>query len=157
MYLLPPIRSWEAGFWYHVDGVVSTEPRVCALGTLWTSQPNLTRLEQKSYPCDLESIFSRLGDRGEFQTLDIIGNENPSHLGYRRVRTALDIFELQRPGGRHFCLVQPPMWESWKDLLRRNETGRFLEPLLKAGLRHLFLALDYLHSKCKLVHTGMPY
>lgn len=100
-------------------------------------------------------VYTR--DRGhedEFQMLEAIGKTNPSHPGYRHVRTALDLFQLHRPGGDHSCLVQRPMWESWKDLLRRNGSGRFSEPLLKAGLKHLFMALDYLHSECKLVHTG---
>ncbi|KAG8408172.1 hypothetical protein J3459_018134 [Metarhizium acridum] len=95
------------------------------------------------------------GNQEEFQVLETLGKANPSHPGYRHVRAALDIFQLHRPGGDHYCLVQRPMWESWKHLLRRNPTGRFTEPLLKAGLRHLFSALDYLHSECKLVHTDI--
>lgn len=46
------------------------------------------------------------------------------------------------------------MWDSWRDLLLRNPTHRFTVELLKPGLKYLFLALDYLHSECKLVHTG---
>ncbi len=47
------------------------------------------------------------------------------------------------------------MWDSWKDLLTRNPSGRFSDVLLKGGLRHLLLALDYLHTECKLVHTDI--
>ena len=39
-------------------------------------------------------------------------------------------------------------------MLLRNPAGRFSDALLKGGLQHLFLALDYLHTECKLVHTG---
>lgn len=46
------------------------------------------------------------------------------------------------------------MWDSFRDLLRRNPTHRFTPELLKAGLVQIFLALDYLHTECKLVHTG---
>lgn len=46
------------------------------------------------------------------------------------------------------------MWDSWRDLLLRNPTGRFSDALLKGGLQHLLRALDYLHTECKLVHTG---
>ncbi len=63
---------------------------------------------------------------------------------------------LRGQGGEHHSLVQQPMWDSWKDLLRRNPTHRFTEELLKAGLRHVLLGLDYLHSDCKLIHTGKP-
>lgn len=55
----------------------------------------------------------------------------------------------------HHCLVQEPMWDSWKDLLRRNPAGRFTENLLKAGLQQVLLALDFLHTECKLVHTDI--
>ena len=49
------------------------------------------------------------------------------------------------------------MWESFKDLLCRNPSHRFTEDLLKSGLMQIFLALDYLHTECKLVHTGKRY
>jgi len=49
------------------------------------------------------------------------------------------------------------MWESFRDLLYRNPNHRFTEDLLKSGLMQIFLALDYLHTECKLVHTGNTY
>jgi hypothetical protein len=64
------------------------------------------------------------------------------------------MFTIPGAGGGHKCLVQMPMWDSFKDLLYRNSTHRFTEELLKTGLAQIFLALDYLHSECKLVHTG---
>lgn len=73
------------------------------------------------------------------------------------------MFMLRSPyvaaGGRgmieHYCLVQKPMWDSWKDLLRRNPAERFSETLLKAGLQQVLLALDFLHTECHLVHTDI--
>ncbi|KAL1876455.1 hypothetical protein Daus18300_002699 [Diaporthe australafricana] len=102
-------------------------------------------------------VYTRDGSsREEFEKCDFISRANTSHAGYPYVRTALDIFALRHPGGaEHHCLVQKPMWDSWKDLLRRNPTHRFTEPLLKAGLKQLLLALDYLHTECKLVHTDI--
>ncbi|CAN8097737.1 unnamed protein product [Discula destructiva] len=55
----------------------------------------------------------------------------------------------------HHCLVQTPMWDSWKDLLRRNPAERFTEQLLKAGLKHVLLARDDLHTEYKMVHTDI--
>lgn len=46
------------------------------------------------------------------------------------------------------------MWESFRDLRYRLPDGLFTEFLLKGSLIQLFLALDYLHTECKLVHTG---
>jgi serine/threonine protein kinase len=92
----------------------------------------------------------------EFQIYKHLNQGNPSHPGYAHVRRALDIFTIPRPGGGHHCLVQKPMWESFRDLLYRNSNHRFTEDLLKIGLMQVFLALDYLHTECKLVHTGKP-
>jgi serine/threonine-protein kinase SRPK3 len=83
----------------------------------------------------------------EFKIYQYLSRANPSHLGYPHVRTALDTFTIRRPGGDHHCLVQKPMWESFRDLLYRNPTHRFTKDLLKAGLMQVFLALDYLHTE----------
>ncbi|KAF7871896.1 hypothetical protein EAF04_004003 [Stromatinia cepivora] len=91
----------------------------------------------------------------EFQIYKALSRGNSSHPGYRHVRTALNTFTIPRQGGHHHCLVQKPMWESFRDLLNRNPRHRFTEDLLKAGLKQLFLALDYIHTECKLVHTDI--
>jgi serine/threonine protein kinase len=80
-----------------------------------------------------------------------------SHPRYSCIRTALESFTLHRPEGDHTCLVQTPMWESLKDLLRRNPTHHFNEELLKGTLQYVLSSLDYLHTKCRLVHTGKDY
>ncbi|KAM5486081.1 hypothetical protein MaudMau93_005155 [Microsporum audouinii] len=101
-------------------------------------------------------VYTRGEDnREEFDIYKHINQGNQSHPGYAHVRTALDIFTIPRAGGDHYCLVQKPMWESFRDLLYRNSTHRFTEDLLKAGLMQVFLALDYLHTECKLVHTDI--
>ncbi|KAM3540022.1 hypothetical protein ARSEF1564_007048 [Beauveria bassiana] len=92
----------------------------------------------------------------EFDIYETIRKVKSSHPGRRHVRSALDKFALQSPAGKqHYCLVQTPLWDSWRDLLRRNPTNRFTEDLLKAGLWELLLGLDYLHAECKLVHTDI--
>ncbi|GKZ59520.1 hypothetical protein AnigIFM49718_005402 [Aspergillus niger] len=91
----------------------------------------------------------------EFKIYKHISQANPSHPGYGYVRTALDTFIIPRPGGDHPCLVQQPMWDSFHDLLFRNPRHRFTEDLLKAGLMQVYLALDYLHTECMVVHTDI--
>ncbi|EEH36973.2 kinase domain-containing protein, partial [Paracoccidioides lutzii Pb01] len=89
----------------------------------------------------------------EFQIYKYLNQGNPSHPGYVHVRKALDIFTIPRPGGSHHCLVQKPMWESFRDLLYRNPNHRFTEDLLKVGFMQVFPAHDHLHTECRLVHT----
>lgn len=97
------------------------------------------------------------GNQEEFQIYKQLDQGSSRHPGYPHIRKALDIFTIPRLGGDHSCLFQKPMWESFRDLLYRNPNHRFTEDLLKAGLMQIFLALDYLHSECKLVYTGKAY
>jgi serine/threonine-protein kinase SRPK3 len=90
----------------------------------------------------------------EFKIYQRLSQGNHSHPGYSFIRTALETFKIPRPGGEHACLVQKPMWESLRDLRLRIPDGLFSEELLKGTLQQLFLALDYLHNECNLVHTG---
>ncbi|KAJ5819378.1 hypothetical protein N7474_004969 [Penicillium riverlandense] len=69
----------------------------------------------------------------EFQIYKHLSQGNPSHPGF----------------------AHRPMWESFRDLLYRNPEHRFTEVLLKASLVQIFLALDYIHTQCKLVHTDI--
>ncbi|EEH04351.1 protein kinase [Histoplasma capsulatum G186AR] len=101
-------------------------------------------------------IYTRdKANQEEFQIYKYLNQQNPSHPSYAHVRKALDVFTIPHSEGDHHCLVQKPMWESFKDLLYRNPNHRFTEDLLRAGLIQVFLALDYLHTECKLVHTDI--
>ncbi|KAI4704940.1 hypothetical protein J4E89_009525 [Alternaria sp. Ai002NY15] len=101
-------------------------------------------------------VFTREGmDEDEHNMYNILSKGNASHPGYHHVRTALDLFTIPRKGGDHRCLVQKPMWDSFKDLLNRNPAHRFTDELLRAGLSQVFVALDYLHTEAKIVHTDI--
>nr|KMM67263.1 LOW QUALITY PROTEIN: SR protein-specific kinase Dsk1 [Coccidioides posadasii RMSCC 3488] len=106
---------------------------------------------------DLDSLYAvkvytrDKANQEEFQIYKYLNQGNPSHPGYAHVRKALDVFTIPRPGGGH----HEPMWESFKDLLYRNPNHRFTEDLLRVGLIQVLLALDYLHTECKLVHTDI--
>lgn len=55
---------------------------------------------------------------------------------------------------KHECLVHTRLWESLHDFLYRNPTQRLPSGVIALTLHRLFLALDYLHSECQIVHTG---
>lgn len=80
--------------------------------------------------------------------------QSRSHPGRKAVRQLLDTFELKGPDGQHRCLVHPPLWESALGFLHRNPIGKLPVPVLAFVLKRLFLALDFLHSECRVIHTG---
>ncbi|CAG8139920.1 unnamed protein product [Penicillium salamii] len=77
------------------------------------------------------------------------------HHGRKHVRDVLDTFTLPRPGGDHQCLVQKPLWESLQDLHNVMPNARLEVNILKSAIKQMLLALDYLHTECKLVHTDI--
>ncbi|CAG8325404.1 unnamed protein product [Penicillium nalgiovense] len=51
----------------------------------------------------------------------------------------------------------PRYGESMLDFLFRNPVQRLPTPILAVTLHRLFLALDYLHTECKIIHTGTVF
>ncbi|KDQ16239.1 hypothetical protein BOTBODRAFT_107233 [Botryobasidium botryosum FD-172 SS1] len=84
-----------------------------------------------------------------------IATANPSHPGFKYVRTVRDAFSVQGPHGTHMCLVYEPMREPIWLLQRRFANGRFSTDMLKATLECVLLGLDYLHTECHVVHTDL--
>lgn len=107
-------------------------------------------------------IFIRASSLGQHVENELrmyrhIEQSQPSedHPGCKSLRTLLDSFDINGPSDKHRCLVHPPLWDSVLTLLRRNPVERLPPAILVVVLHHLFLALDYLHTKCQVVHTGL--
>lgn len=84
-----------------------------------------------------------------------IEQSSKGHPGRDAVRTLLDTFYIDGPEDRHRCLVHRPLWESVLAFLRRNPAERLPAVIVAVVLRRLFLALDYLHTECQIIHTGL--
>ncbi|CRG82797.1 Putative dual specificity tyrosine-phosphorylation-regulated kinase 3 homolog [Talaromyces islandicus] len=78
-----------------------------------------------------------------------------THPGRDAVRSLLDSFDIDGPEDRHRCLVHPPLWESVLTFLHRNPIRRLPPPVLAFVLQRLFLALDYLHTECQIIHADI--
>lgn len=76
------------------------------------------------------------------------------HPGYSAIRSLLDSFDIDGPAGKHRCLVHPPLFESVLTFLHRNPVRRLPVPIVAFVLKRLFLALDFLHTGCQIIHTG---
>ncbi|KAF7548878.1 hypothetical protein G7Z17_g6771 [Cylindrodendrum hubeiense] len=84
-----------------------------------------------------------------------ISASSAKHPGRGAVRELLDSFDVPGPDGSHRCLVHPPLWESVLTFLHRNPVRRLPVPVLAFVLRRLFLALDFLHTECQIIHTDI--
>lgn len=83
-----------------------------------------------------------------------ISQQDPEHRGSVILRTCMDDFEVTGPEGKHTCLVYEPMREPLWILQRRFVDRKLPLPIAKAYIYFLLVGLDYLHSECKVVHTG---
>lgn len=98
-----------------------------------------------------------MGDRldNEISIYKRIQAGSRHHVGRSAVRSLLDSFDVAGPDGHHRCLVHPPLWESVWDFLHRNPVRRLPASVLAFVLQRTFQALDYLHTECQIIHTGM--
>ena len=77
-----------------------------------------------------------------------------SHIGRVLIRPLLDHFELRSEHATFQCLVHKPMAMTLAALRRKLLGDRLPENLLKIALKHVLLALDFLHSEAQVIHTG---
>ncbi|KAL2838560.1 kinase-like domain-containing protein [Aspergillus pseudoustus] len=77
------------------------------------------------------------------------------HPGCKAIRSLIDSFHIDGPEDKHQCLVHPPLFESVWELLHRNPIQRLPKAVLAFTLRQVFLALDYLHTECQVIHTDI--
>ncbi|KAJ5346095.1 hypothetical protein N7452_004099 [Penicillium brevicompactum] len=126
------------------------------LGFGTTSTVWLARDLERGHKYVTLKIYTR-GEENEeeFQIYKQLRQGSSWHPGHGHVRKVLDLFKISTSSGDHPCLVQNPTWESFKDLLYRNPNHRYTEDLLKSGFMQIFLALDYIHTECNIVHTDI--
>ncbi|GKZ72108.1 hypothetical protein AnigIFM50267_008161 [Aspergillus niger] len=102
-------------------------------------------------------ILNNNNPRGAYHERRIeehIAQQTPSHRGRPVIRSYLESFELKGPIGKHLCLAYEPAREPLWLYQRRFEGDRFSLPMVKAYILIILAGLDYLHSVCKVVHTG---
>ena len=83
-----------------------------------------------------------------------LSSKSTAHPGRPAIRSLLDRFSIDGPTDIHQCLVHVPLWENVWTFLHRNPIQRLPTPVLAFVLQRVFLALDYLHTECQIIHTG---
>ncbi|KAJ1706752.1 srpk [Aspergillus flavus] len=76
------------------------------------------------------------------------------HPGQRFVRLISDSFEVIGPHGTHTCLLYPPAGLDMSDCMQCLPGETLTVPLLRAMVRNILLALDYLHQ-ANIIHTDI--
>lgn len=128
--------------------------------TVWLAQDTRWRWDSKPYfaikinACELHN---EPATKHELEIMNHIESCKADESGHRYVRTVEDSFEISGPHGNHLCLVFEPMREPiW--LLRRrlgaDKAAREFMPFFKMYIIVLLDGLDFLHTKCNIIHTG---
>ena len=94
------------------------------------------------------------GVQNEREIEEHVAKTDPSHRGYPLFQTFSESFDVTGPEGKHLCLAYPPMREPFWLYQRRFNDGLIPLPLVKTYILFLLAGLDYLHSSCRVVHTG---
>lgn len=88
---------------------------------------------------------------------ELIANAEPSHEAHEGldfIQTHIDEFQLTGENWTNTCLVYTPMTETLFQLQHRLRGRRLAPPLVKFFMYRLLESVDYLHTKCRLIHTG---
>jgi serine/threonine protein kinase len=130
---------------------------------------NLTLIRPQAHPfysrnCSKPYVALKIGNcsqinfesaQRELEISKTIASANPQHKGFEFVRLLLDNFEVKGPEGSHMCYVYEPMREPLSLFQKRLSDAKFSLDSVKYFLTFILQGLDYLHSECHIVHTGM--
>ena len=67
----------------------------------------------------------------------------------------LDNFFVSGPHGNHVCMVFEVLGNNLLTLIRKNDHHGLNLSLVKQITRQILLGLDFLHSKCQIIHTDI--
>lgn len=78
-----------------------------------------------------------------------------THEGRHHIRKYFGHFTITGPDGNHPVLVQEPAQISIFDTKMSLQGERFEEDVAKEIIAEVLQAVDFLHTQCEAVHTGM--
>lgn len=81
--------------------------------------------------------------------------ENSPHLGRGNIRKLHSSFEVTGPDGRHIVIIFEAAQMSLRDMKVVFRKDGFDEEFVKAAMIELLKALDFLHTRGEVVHTGI--
>lgn len=91
---------------------------------------------------------------GELAVLKHLKSIRTTHAGSVLVRTMLDEFVLTHRDKEYQAVVHPPLATTLKGFRKIFPDKSLSVDLLRLVLKHVLLALDFLHTEAKVIHTG---
>ncbi|KAI9215971.1 kinase-like domain-containing protein, partial [Blastocladiella britannica] len=91
----------------------------------------------------------------EIQLLQKVVTAAPDHPGRRFVVELYDNFMHNGPHGKHVCMAFEVLGENLLSLIRRYRNHGIPIPLVKQVGAQVLHGLDYLHTKCGIIHTDL--
>ena len=76
------------------------------------------------------------------------------HVGRKLIRELIDEFEVVKDDKKYRAVIHPPLSTSVQDYRKLLRGGSLPPVLFRSLLKHIFIALDYLHTEAKVIHTG---
>ncbi|KAI1890516.1 hypothetical protein AGOR_G00154500 [Albula goreensis] len=91
----------------------------------------------------------------EIKLLRSVRNTDPNDPSREKVVQLLDDFKISGVNGTHVCMVFEVLGHHLlKWIIKSNYQGLPL-PCVKSIIRQVLQGLDYLHTKCKIIHTDI--
>ncbi|KAM3531352.1 hypothetical protein MY4038_004515 [Beauveria bassiana] len=123
--------------------------------TVWLARDLLRQRRHVALKVFIRSQALGDGVGNEIAMFKRMEQRKSSHPGRSAVRTLLDSFHLDGPEGEHLVLAHPPLWRSIEAAIRCTSPRRLPASGLRYVLKDLFLALEYLHDGCQIIHTDI--
>lgn len=83
--------------------------------------------------------------------------QQDDHPGIDFTRLAQDIFEIEGPNGRHYCIASKPQGSSLRALQEAFPNAILPKALVKSLTHRLWFSVNWLHANCGVIHTGMAW
>ncbi|GLV43041.1 SR Protein Kinase [Carabus blaptoides fortunei] len=80
---------------------------------------------------------------------------DPSDVKRGKTVLLLDDFRIKSINGTHICMVFEVLGKSLLHLIVQNSYHGLPVPVIKAIIRQVIEGLDYLHTKCDIIHTDI--
>lgn len=93
--------------------------------------------------------------KDEIQILKSIRNADPADPKRNKTVQLLNDFRITGVNGTHICMVFEVLGHNLLKLILKSNYRGIPVPNVKSIIRQVLEGLDYLHSKCKVIHTDI--